>query len=89
MPQGEQIPEYSVDLALRKEFLKDKRASVTFSINDVFWTDRDGAIYDTDNFYQESYRRNIRSFRLNFTYRFGNADIKLFNRNNSNDNDDE
>ena len=89
MPQGERIPEYGVDLALRKEFLKDKKASVTFSVNNVFLTDRDGAIYDTDNFYQESYRQNIRSFRLNFTYRFGNADIKMFNRNNSNDNDDD
>jgi hypothetical protein len=88
MPQGEQIPEYSVDVALRKEFLKDKRATITFSVNDVFWTDRNGAIYDTENFYQESYRRNIRSFRINFSYRFGNSDFKLFNRN-ENDNDDE
>lgn len=89
MPQGERIPEYSVDLALRKEFLKDKRASVTFSVRDIFWTDRDGAIYDTENFYQENYRRNIRSFRLNFSYRFGRADIKLFNRNNNSSNNDD
>lgn len=89
MPQGRQIPEYSVDLALRKDFLKDKRASLTFSINDIFWTDRDGSIYDTENFYQESYRRNIRSFRLNFSYRFGNADFKLFNRNSDNNDDDD
>lgn len=91
MPQGTRIPEYSVDLALRKEFLKDKRASLTLSVNDIFWTDRDGSIYDTETFYQESYRRNIRSFRLNFSYRFGNADFKLFNRNNNNneDRDDE
>jgi hypothetical protein len=89
MPQGTRIPEYSVDVALRKEFLKDKRASVTFSVNDVFWTDRDGSIYDTENFYQESYRRNIRSFRLNFSYRFGNADFKMFNRNNEDNRDDD
>ncbi len=89
MPQGKQIPQYSVDLALRKDFLKDKRASITFSINDIFWTNRWGAIYDTENFYQESYRRNIRSFRLNFSYRFGNADFKLFNRNDNNNRDDD
>jgi outer membrane receptor protein involved in Fe transport len=89
MPQGEQLPEYSVDVALRKEFLKNKQASITFSVNDVFWTDRDGAIYDTDAFYQESYRRNVRTFRLNFSYRFGNTDFKLFNRNNDRNDDDD
>jgi hypothetical protein len=58
-------------------------------VNDVFWTDRDGAIYDTENFYQESNRRNLRTFRLNFSYKFGNADFKLFNRNGNNVNDDD
>jgi outer membrane receptor protein involved in Fe transport len=88
MPQGRQLSEYSVDFALRKEFLKDKKASLTLSVNDLFWTDRDGAIYDTDNFYQESYRRNVRSFRINFSYRFGDADLKLFNRNTERGDDD-
>ena len=88
MPQGRQLPEFSVDLALRKDFLKDKRASITLSANDIFWTDRDGSIYDTENFYQEAYRRNVRTFRLNFSYRFGNADFKIFNRNDSNDDED-
>jgi outer membrane receptor protein involved in Fe transport len=89
MPQGRRIPEYSVDLALRKEFFKNKRASITFSVNDVFWTDRDGTIYDTETFYQETYRRNIRSFRLNFSYRFGNTDFKVLNRNNERRNNDD
>jgi hypothetical protein len=89
MPQGKRLPEYSVDVAVKKEFLKDKRASLTFSVNDVFWTQRFGSIYDTENFYQESYRRTIRSFRLNFSYRFGKADFKLFNRQNDNRNNDD
>ena len=88
-PQGKRVPEYSVDLALKKEFLKEKRASVTFSVNDIFWTDRHGTIYDTENFYQESNRRNIRRFRINLSYRFGNADFKIFNRNNNNANNDD
>lgn len=88
MPQGKQLPEYSVDFALRKDFLKDKKGSLTFSINDVFWTDRDGSIYDTPNFYQESSRRNIRSFRLNFTYKFGNTDFKINRQENNRDDDD-
>ncbi|HVG43006.1 MAG TPA: outer membrane beta-barrel family protein, partial [Chitinophagaceae bacterium] len=84
MPQGKALPEYSVDFALRKEFLKDKRGSLTLSANDIFWTDREGTIYDTENFYQESYRRNVRNFRINFSYRFGDNDFKLFNRNSNN-----
>ncbi len=89
MPQGNRIPEYSVDMAIRKDFLKKKKASLTFSANDVFWTDRDGAVFDTESFYQESSRRNVRSFRLTFSYKFGDAEFKLFNqRNNNEDNDD-
>jgi outer membrane receptor protein involved in Fe transport len=89
MPQGRQLPEYSVDLALRKEFLKDRKATITFSVNDIFWTDRDGAIYDTEQFYQESFRRNVRSFRLNFSYKFGNTDFQLFHRNGRGEDDDD
>ena len=87
-PQGRQLPEYSVDLAFRKDFLKDKKASLTFSINDVFWTDRDGSIYDTPNFYQESSRRNLRTFRLNFSYKFGNSDFRISRQENNRDDDD-
>ncbi len=88
LPQGKRIPEYSVDVALRKDFLKNKKASVTFSVNDIFWTDRDGSIYDTEIFYQETNRRNLRTFRLNLSYKFGGSDVKIFNRDNRNDDDD-
>ncbi|HEY0749986.1 MAG TPA: outer membrane beta-barrel family protein, partial [Chitinophagaceae bacterium] len=87
-PQGRQLPEYSVDLAFRKDFLENKKASITFSINDVFWTDRDGSIYDTPNFYQESSRRNLRTFRLNFSYKFGNSDFRISRQENNRDDDD-
>jgi hypothetical protein len=86
--KGKQIPEYSVDFAIRKDFLKNKKAAVTFSVNDIFWTDRDGAIYDTPTFYQETNRRNLRTFRLNFTYKFGDAEFKMFNRNDNGDDDE-
>jgi outer membrane receptor protein involved in Fe transport len=88
MAQGKRLPEYSVDFAMRKDFLKNKKASITFSVNDVFWTDRDGAIYDTPNFYQETYRRNLRSFRINFSYKFGDSEFRI-NRQRNNDNDDD
>jgi hypothetical protein len=70
---------------LRKDFLKDNKGTLTFSVNDVFNTNRWGTIYDTENFYQDSYRRrNVRNFRVTFTYKFGKADFNLFKRNNRN-----
>jgi hypothetical protein len=89
MAQGSSAPEYRVDFALRKEFLKDKKASFTFNINDVFNTRRSGNIFDTETFYQESYRRrNVRSFRINLTYKFGKENFSLFKRDNERGNGD-
>ncbi len=83
IPQGRRTPEYRLDLAARKEFLKNNKASLTFAVNDVFNTQRWGTIYDTETFYQESYRRwNVRNFRVTFSYKFGKADFSLMNRNN-------
>lgn len=82
IPQGRNKEQYQVNFALRKEFLKNNVASVTFSINDVFNTNRFGQIYDTDDFYQDSYRRwNVRNFRLTFSYRFGKKDFNMFGGN--------
>lgn len=94
IPQGRRKEQYSVDFALRKDMFKDKSGTLTFSINDVFNTNRFGTIYDTDNFYQDSYRRwNVRSFRLTFSYKFGNSNFSLFKRNDrderNDDNDDD
>jgi outer membrane receptor protein involved in Fe transport len=82
IPQGKNKEEYSVDFALRKEFLKKNAAALTFSVSDVFNTRKFGTIYDTENFYQDSYRRwNVRSYRLTLTYRFGDKDFGLFKKN--------
>lgn len=81
IPQGKRKPQYSLDAAIRKDFLKNNKASFTFNVNDVFNTNRFGTIYDTESFYQDSYRRrNVRSFRITLTYRFGKADFKLLRR---------
>jgi outer membrane receptor protein involved in Fe transport len=81
IPQGRTKDVFDTDFALRKEFLKNKAAAITFAVNDVFNSDRWGQIYDTENFYQDSYRRwNVRNFRINFSYRFGNRDFNLFNQ---------
>jgi hypothetical protein len=76
--QGRSRAEYEFDLAFRKDLGKDKKANITLSITDVFNTLKFGNIYDTENFYQDSYwRRNVRTFRLVFTYKFGKADFSL------------
>jgi outer membrane receptor protein involved in Fe transport len=79
--QGYNKPQFGMDFALRKDFLKDKKASFTFNINDVFNSYRYVNVYDTENFFQESFRRrNVRSFRLSFTYKFGREDFTLSRR---------
>src|SRR5690606_4591690 len=78
IPQGRNMAEFESDFALRKEFLKNNAAAITFSISDIFNSDRWGQIYDTDNFYQDSYRRwSVRSFRVTFSYRFGKRDVNV------------
>jgi hypothetical protein len=91
IPQGKRAERYSVDVAMKKEFMKNKRASITFNINDLFNTNRYGTIYDTDNFYQYSYGRwNVRTFRVVLSYKFGKSDFTLFKKNaNNRGNDDE
>lgn len=86
--QGKRKEMYGIDLGLRKEFLKNK-ATFTFNINDVLNSRKRGTISDTENFYQDSYRRwNVRSFRATLTYKFGKADFQLFKKNGGNNHDD-
>jgi outer membrane receptor protein involved in Fe transport len=83
IPQGRNKEQYEMDFALRKEFLKNRAAAVTFAVNDIFNSDRWGQIYDTENFYQDAYRRwNVRNFRVSFSYRFGKSDFKIGQREN-------
>jgi outer membrane receptor protein involved in Fe transport len=79
--QGRNRAEYQVDFGLRKEFLKDKKGAFSFNINDIFNTQRFVSILDTETFYQEAFRRrNVRSFRVSFTYRFGQDNFNIFRR---------
>lgn len=79
--QGRNLPQFGADFGLRKEFLKDKKASFSFNINDIFNTFRFVNIFDTDAFYQESFRRrNVRSFRISFIYKFGKDDFNILRR---------
>lgn len=81
-------PVYGFDIALKKEFLKDKSASLTLSMNDIFRT----RVYHThsiSNFSETIYstqenerRRDPQMLRLNFNWRFGKFDVSLFKRKN-------
>ena len=78
IPQGKRLQELDVDFAVKKEFLRNKKAALTFAINDVFNSRRWGAIYDTEQYYQESYRRwRVRTFRLSFTFKFGDKNFSI------------
>lgn len=88
IPQGKRLGRFGTDFALRKDLFNKDRGSLTFSINDVFNSQRYGVIYDTEIFYQEAYsRRRARGFRLTFSYKFGDSDFSLFKKNDNNNND--
>ena len=81
-------PVYGFDIALKKDFLKDKAASLTLSMNDIFRT----RVYSThaiSNFSSTVYsvqdnerRRDPQMVRLSFNWRFGKFDVSLFKRKN-------
>lgn len=81
--QGYTRPNYGVDVAVRYEFLKEKRASLTLSFSDVFRTRRNDVYSQSEFFIQNSFRRrDPQFFRLNFNWRFGKFDTALFKRKN-------
>ncbi len=90
IPQGKTKQQFVSDFAVRKEFFKQKAAAISFSINDIFNSRKFGTIYDTEDFYQDSYRRwSVRTFRVTFTYKFGDTDFDLFKKRNNNTNSPE
>ncbi|XZF15576.1 TonB-dependent receptor domain-containing protein [Chitinophagaceae bacterium MMS25-I14] len=83
--QGYIAANYSIDLAIRKSFLKDNAASVSLSINDIFRT-RTFTQYSESEYFVQDYSRlrDPQLIRLNFTYRFGKLDTDLFKRKSKN-----
>jgi outer membrane receptor protein involved in Fe transport len=89
IPQGKRLERFEADFAMRKDLFKDNKGTISFSINDIFNSQRYGVIYDTETFYQEAYSRwRVRNFRLTFSYKFGDADFSLFKKNSSSNSDD-
>jgi outer membrane receptor protein involved in Fe transport len=82
--QGYQEALYSIDVAVKYDFLKNKAASVTLNARDIFSSDLNKTVTRTDYFYQTTERlRDPCFFRLNFSYRFGKFDASLFKRKNT------
>jgi outer membrane receptor protein involved in Fe transport len=82
--QGYIRPNYGVDAALRYEFLKNKAASLSLNVNDIFRTKKYDAHSESLFFVQDiERRRDPQVFRLNFNLRFGKFDANLFKRKNN------
>jgi hypothetical protein len=81
--QGYIKPNYGIDFAIKKDFLKNNAASLTFQVSDVFRTKLSAShaqsatlLYDTER------RRDPQMMRLAFNWRFGKIDVSLFKRKN-------
>lgn len=81
--QGYTKPSYGIDLAIKKNFLKNNAASVTLSLNDIFRT-RINEQYSYSEYFMQNYSRlrDPQMARITFTYRFGKMDLSLFKRKN-------
>lgn len=81
--QGYSKANYYVDAGLKYEFLKNKQASISLNVNDIFRTRRQNIISESPDFTQEVFRRrDPQVLRLNFSWRFGKFDANLFKRKN-------
>jgi outer membrane receptor protein involved in Fe transport len=74
---------YYADMGIKYEFLKNKAASISLNVSDVFGTRRSYTHSESQYFIQDVYRqRDPHLFRLNFNWRFGKFDPNLFKRKN-------
>lgn len=82
--QGYQRANYFVDAGFRYEFLKNRQASISLNINDIFRTRRSDVHSESPYFTQDVFRRrDPQVLRLNFNWRFGKFDPNLFKRKNN------
>ncbi len=82
--QGFVRSNYYVDAGLRYEFMKNKQASLSLNINDIFRTRRSYIFSESPFIVQDVFRRrDPQILRLNFNWRFGKFDASLFKRKNT------
>jgi outer membrane receptor protein involved in Fe transport len=76
-------PSGYVDIAFKKDFLKNNAASLTLQMSDVFRTRTYSSYSQTQFAIQQNWRiRDPQVVRLTFNWRFGKADASLFKRKN-------
>ncbi|GAA4309333.1 outer membrane beta-barrel family protein [Compostibacter hankyongensis] len=82
IPQGKIRGNGSMDIALRKDFLKNRAASLTLSLSDIFNTEQRFTHTVSEGYFiQDATRKRMsRVFKINFSYRFGKQDVGLFKR---------
>jgi outer membrane receptor protein involved in Fe transport len=82
--QGYMKPMYGVDAGVKWEFLKNRMASLTVNVSDIFSTRKTETYAETGFFSQTTIRkRDPQIIRVNFSYRFGKFDVSLFKRKNT------
>ncbi|PWT74012.1 MAG: TonB-dependent receptor [Bacteroidetes bacterium] len=82
--QGYSKPTGGVDASIKYEFLKNKAASITLNVSDIFRTRVSDVVTESKGITQEVVRRrDPQFFRLQFNYRFGKFDVALFKRKNT------
>jgi outer membrane receptor protein involved in Fe transport len=87
--QGYSLPTGGVDASVKYDFMKNKAASLTFTITDIFATQRSDVYIASQYSTQHTVRyRDPQFFRLQFNYRFGKVDVSLFKRKNNKEDPD-
>ena len=82
--QGYVKERYSIDCAIKYDFMKNRAASLSVNVRDIFGTDINETITNSEYFSQTTSRlRDPHFIRLNFSYRFGKFDTSLFKRKNN------
>ena len=79
--QGYLGANYSVDIAIKKSFLKSKALTASLSVNDIFRTrgflEHSSSTYFVQDYYQ---LKDPQLVRFNLSWRFGKMDMDLFKR---------
>jgi outer membrane receptor protein involved in Fe transport len=88
---GYSLPIYGFDMAVKKDFLKDKSVSLSVSMNDIFRT-RITKIHSESTLSHSVFsvqdverQRDPQQVRVNLSWRFGKMDVSIFKRKNMRD----
>lgn len=88
--QGYVRPVYYVDAAVRYNFLKENRATLSINMSDIFRTRVSDVHSESPYFVQDVFRRrDPQVLRINFNWRFGKFDASLFKRKSNKNQEDQ